>query len=45
MAGIQAIKHLQKRDDLVGAVAFLTPDDTAFITAQTYAVNGGTVHV
>ena len=39
----QAIKRVETPDDLVGAVSFLTSDDAAFITGQTYNVDGGRV--
>ena len=37
----QAIKRLGRPEDLVGAVAFLTSDDAAFITGQALVVDGG----
>src|SRR3972149_4571792 len=36
VAQMQAIKRVETPDDLVGAVSFLTSDDAAFITRQTY---------
>jgi NAD(P)-dependent dehydrogenase (short-subunit alcohol dehydrogenase family) len=42
-AKFQAIKRVEKPDDLVGAVSFLTSDDAAFITGQTLNVDGGRV--
>ena len=43
LAAAQAIKRVSVPDDLVGAVAFLTSDEAAFITAQTLFVDGGIV--
>jgi NAD(P)-dependent dehydrogenase (short-subunit alcohol dehydrogenase family) len=43
VAQMQAIKRPEVPDDLVGAVSFLTSDDSAFITGQTYNVDGGRV--
>jgi NAD(P)-dependent dehydrogenase (short-subunit alcohol dehydrogenase family) len=43
VADMQAIKRPEIPDDLVGAVAFLTSDDSSFITAQTLFVDGGLV--
>ena len=37
----QAIKRLAQPNDLVGAVAFLSSDDAAFITGQSLVVDGG----
>ena len=45
IARIQAIRREQVPDDLVGAVSFLTSDDAAFITGQTFYVDGGLVRV
>ncbi len=42
-AGRQAIHRGQVPADLVGALSFLTGDDSAFITGQTLYVNGGLV--
>ncbi len=41
----QAIKRTQQPEDLVGALAFLTSDDSAFVTGQTVLVDGGWAHV
>jgi 3-oxoacyl-[acyl-carrier protein] reductase len=41
----QAIKRIETPDDLAGAVSFLTSDDSAFITGQTLAVDGGRVRL
>ena len=38
---LQAIKRTQEPDDLVGAVSFFASNDSAFITGQTLAVDGG----
>jgi NAD(P)-dependent dehydrogenase (short-subunit alcohol dehydrogenase family) len=43
VAQMQAIKRVEVPDDLVGAVSFLTSDDSAFITGQTLNVDGGRV--
>jgi NAD(P)-dependent dehydrogenase (short-subunit alcohol dehydrogenase family) len=43
IADMQAIKRPETPNDLVGAMAFLTSDDAAFITAQTIFVDGGLV--
>jgi NAD(P)-dependent dehydrogenase (short-subunit alcohol dehydrogenase family) len=43
VAQLQAIKRVEAPDDLVGAVSFLTSDDSAFITGQTLNVDGGRV--
>lgn len=43
VASFQAIKRTQQPDDLAGAMAFLTSDQAAFITGQTYYVDGGWV--
>ncbi len=40
---LQAIKRSEEPDDLVGALAFLTSDDAAFVTGQTLYVDGGWV--
>ena len=37
----QAIKRLGERQDVTGAVLFLTSDDAAFITGQAIVVDGG----
>jgi NAD(P)-dependent dehydrogenase (short-subunit alcohol dehydrogenase family) len=39
----QAIPRVEVPDDLVGALAFLTSDDAAFVTGQTLVVDGGWV--
>jgi NAD(P)-dependent dehydrogenase (short-subunit alcohol dehydrogenase family) len=41
----QAIKRIEVPEDLVGAVSFLTSDDSAFMTGQTLAVDGGRVRL
>jgi len=43
VAQMQAIKRVEVPEDLVGAVAFLTSDDAAFMTGQTLNVDGGRV--
>jgi NAD(P)-dependent dehydrogenase (short-subunit alcohol dehydrogenase family) len=43
VAQMQAIKRVEVPGDLVGAVSFLTSDDSAFITGQTLNVDGGRV--
>lgn len=43
VATMQAIKRVEVPEDLVGAVSFLTSDDAAFITGQTFNVDGGRV--
>jgi len=43
VATMQAIKRVEVPEDLVGAVSFLTSDDSAFITGQTLNVDGGRV--
>ena len=40
-AQAQAIKRPELPEDLVGAMSFLTSDDSAFITGQTLVVDGG----
>ncbi len=45
MADRQAIKRNELPADLVGAMAFLTGDDAAFITGQVLYVDGGLVRV
>ena len=40
---MQAIKRVQRSEDLVGTMAFLTSDDAAFVTGQTIYVDGGWV--
>lgn len=43
VAQLQAIKRVEVPDDLAGVVSFLTSDDAAFITGQTFNVDGGRV--
>ena len=43
VAQLQAIKRVEVPDDLVGALSFLTSDDSAFMTGQTLHVDGGRV--
>lgn len=43
VANSQAIKRTEMPEDLVGAMSFLTSDDSAFITGQTINVDGGWV--
>jgi NAD(P)-dependent dehydrogenase (short-subunit alcohol dehydrogenase family) len=43
VAQMQAIKRVEVPEDLVGAVSFLTSDDSAFMTGQTLNVDGGRV--
>jgi NAD(P)-dependent dehydrogenase (short-subunit alcohol dehydrogenase family) len=45
LAGLQAIHRTETPEDLCGALAFLTSDESAFITGQTYFVDGGLVRV
>jgi len=40
---MQAIKRCQEPDDLIGTLAFLVSDDAAFVTGQTFYVDGGLV--
>jgi NAD(P)-dependent dehydrogenase (short-subunit alcohol dehydrogenase family) len=40
---MQAIKRVQLPDDLVGTLAFLVSDDAAFVTGQTFYVDGGLI--
>lgn len=40
---LQAIKRVQVPDDLVGMLTFLVSDDAAFVTGQTFYVDGGLV--
>ncbi len=40
---LQAIQRPEVPDDLTGAVVFLASDDAAFITGQTFCVDGGFV--
>ena len=39
----RAIKRDQHPRDIVGAVAFLCGDDSAFVTGQTLVVDGGAI--
>jgi NAD(P)-dependent dehydrogenase (short-subunit alcohol dehydrogenase family) len=41
----QSIKRPETPEDLAGVVSFLASDDAGFITAQTIAVDGGTVRL
>ena len=45
LASRQAIPRPSMPDDLVGAMSFLTSDDSAFMTGQTLYVDGGLVRV
>ncbi len=38
---MQAIKRLQMPEDLTGTLAYLVSDDAAFVTGQTFYVDGG----
>lgn len=38
---IRALQRVERPADLVGAIAFLQSDDSAFITGQTLLVDGG----
>lgn len=40
---MQAIKRLQLPDDLTGTLSFLVSDDAAFVTGQTFYVDGGLI--
>jgi NAD(P)-dependent dehydrogenase (short-subunit alcohol dehydrogenase family) len=40
---MQAIKRVQLPEDLTGTLAFLVSDDAAFVTGQTFYVDGGLV--
>ncbi len=40
---MQAIKRVQLPDDLTGTISFLLSDDAAFVTGQTFYVDGGLV--
>lgn len=41
----QAIPRMIQPDDLVGVVSFLCSSDSAFVTGQTFAADGGQVRV
>jgi NAD(P)-dependent dehydrogenase (short-subunit alcohol dehydrogenase family) len=43
VAAMQAIHRTELPEDLCGALAFLTSDESAFVTGQTYYVDGGLV--
>jgi NAD(P)-dependent dehydrogenase (short-subunit alcohol dehydrogenase family) len=43
LSGMQAIHRTEEPEDLCGALAFLTSDESAFVTGQTYYVDGGLV--
>lgn len=45
VANMQAIKRVGVAQDIVGTVAFLTSDDSAFITGQTLMTDGGLVRL
>jgi NAD(P)-dependent dehydrogenase (short-subunit alcohol dehydrogenase family) len=45
VASTQPIKRVQVPEDLVGTVSFLASDDAAFITGQTFSVDGGLVRL
>ncbi|MFB9465762.1 SDR family NAD(P)-dependent oxidoreductase [Streptomyces cinereospinus] len=45
VAGMQAIKRVGVAQDIVGTVAFLTSDDSSFITGQTIMTDGGLVRL
>jgi len=38
---VRCLQRVERPDDLVGAIAFLMSDDSAFITGQTLLVDGG----
>jgi NAD(P)-dependent dehydrogenase (short-subunit alcohol dehydrogenase family) len=40
---MQAIKRVQVPEDLTGTVSFLVSDDAAFVTGQTFFVDGGLI--
>lgn len=42
---MQAIKRVGEADDVVGAIAFLTGDDSYFVTGQTIMADGGLVRM
>jgi 3-oxoacyl-[acyl-carrier protein] reductase len=41
VAQMQAIKRVGVAGDVVGVIAFLSSDDSAFMTGQTVAADGG----
>ena len=41
----RALKRIERPEDMVGTIAFLVSDDSAFITGQTIVVEGGSVYV
>jgi 3-oxoacyl-[acyl-carrier protein] reductase len=41
----RALKRIERPEDMVGTIAFLVSDDSAFITGQTIVVVGGSVYV
>ena len=43
VANMQAIKRPQLPEDMVGAVSFLTSEDSGFVTGQTMMVDGGLI--
>jgi (S)-1-phenylethanol dehydrogenase len=45
VAEAQPIKRVQMPEDLVGTASFLASDDAAFITGQTFSVDGGLVRL
>ncbi|WP_410623639.1 SDR family NAD(P)-dependent oxidoreductase [Amycolatopsis sp. cmx-8-4] len=45
VAGMQAIKRVGTAADIVGAVCFLSSDDSAFVTGQTIVADGGLMRV
>jgi NAD(P)-dependent dehydrogenase (short-subunit alcohol dehydrogenase family) len=45
VAGMQAIKRVGTAADIVGAVCFLSSDDSAFVTGQTIVSDGGLMRV
>jgi NAD(P)-dependent dehydrogenase (short-subunit alcohol dehydrogenase family) len=45
VAGMQAIKRIGTAADIVGAVCFLSSDDSAFMTGQTIVSDGGLMRV
>jgi len=43
VAGTQAIKRVQTPEDLTGTLVYLVSDDAAFVTGQTFYVDGGLI--